>query len=78
MKKKQLLTDAFEIGYRVKVNVPNHMTDGMTGTVVDLDAYTVEVRLDIITPGMAQYEDGRKGLLNYKPQDLIILPTTKG
>jgi hypothetical protein len=45
----------------------------MAATVVDRDAYTVEVRFDTITPEMMGYEDTSKGIANVDPKHLQTL-----
>jgi hypothetical protein len=64
-------TDDFDIGQRVKVNSPGHFLHDMTATVVERDAYTVEIRFDTITEKMRGFEDTRKGLASVEPQELI-------
>lgn len=64
------MTDDFEIGQKVMIVCPNDLCHGMTGTVVNRDAYTVEVRLDSITEEMMGYEDLRTGLANFYPNNL--------
>lgn len=66
-----MTTDDFDIGSRVIVNVRGHFLNGMEATVVDRDAYTVEVRFDTITEAMKDYEDTRKGIANFEPDNLI-------
>jgi hypothetical protein len=67
------LTEGFAIGQRVRVNDPGQVCDGMTGEVVNLDAYTVEVRFETVTEEMKEYEDTRTGLANFEPKNLTIL-----
>jgi len=47
---------------------------GLQGTVVDKDAYLVEVHFAEVTPFMQQYEDSRKGRGHFQPQDLRDVP----
>lgn len=60
----------FEIGDRVKITEHGEFLDlfGFTGTICDIDAYTVSVRLDQHTPEMDDYEDSRTGVVNLGPE----------
>lgn len=63
----------FEVGDKVRVVNPGQFIPslkGATGTVVGWDAYTVEVKMDIVTEEMKKFEDGRTGLLNFNFTDI--------
>jgi len=63
-------TEDFDRGCRVRVKIPGHHMDGMIGTVTGRDFYTVDVRLDAITPEMMRYEDTRTGCAAFAPEKL--------
>lgn len=60
-------TEVWDIGQRVKIVMPGHMLNGLTGKVSDRDSDYVEVRFDTITEEMKHYEDTRKGLCMIDP-----------
>ncbi len=68
-----MTTDDFDIDDRVRVNHPGHFLHGMVATVVDRDAYTVEIRFDTVTEEMKDYTDTRKGLASVEPEHLVKL-----
>ena len=65
-------TDDFDIGMRVRI-LGQSVCNGATGTVVGRDAYTVDIRLDVVTREMMGYEDSRTGVVSVEPIDLEIL-----
>jgi len=67
-------TDDFEYGQRVEVM--SGPLVGLQGTVVDKDAYLVEVHF-AEAPFMQQYEDSRKGRGHFQPQDLRDVPAPR-
>lgn len=64
-------TEDYEIGQRVEVAIDGHFMNGMRGTVVDRDRYTVDVRFDTVTSEMMGYGDTKTGVASFEPNQII-------
>ena len=65
-------SDDCEIGSRVKINMPgNDLVHEATGTVIDRQGFDeATIRLDVIKPEYAAYDDLRTGLVTL---DIAVL-----
>lgn len=74
MRKRHVIeTEPYEVGLRVRINSPGHFMHGMTGEVVDRDAYSIDVRMDTVTDEMRKYDDARTGVVTLNAAKLEIL-----
>ena len=66
-----MISEACEIGLKVRINEPGHLLHGVLGTVVDREASDeATVRFDVYLPMYDDYEDTRRGAVCVDPKNL--------